>query len=128
MVADIDAAFSKIFRFKFEPLKKFRTLVEQAYNLLERMPPWPLELMDTPIVIPLEYYASSVVENAPQDAPPWEELQATTYVSSTVLRVALLAVMDQGIGNFPMDMINIIASLLEIVSRLSPIIKNASTL
>ena len=127
-VADIDAAFSKIFRFKFEPLKESQTFVEQACNLLERVAAWPLELMDTPIAIPPEYYASSVVENARQDARPWEQLQTTTYVSSTVLRVALLAAMDQGIGNFPMDMINIIASLLEMVSRLSPTIKDASTL
>lgn len=118
-VTNLDATFSKIFRFRFESLKESRTLVEQACNLLERMPAWPPELMDTPTAFPLEYFASSVVENAPKDARLWERLQTTTYVSSTVLRVALVAVMDRESGFHREDMMNIIATLLETVSRLS---------
>lgn len=46
-VTDLDGAFSKDFRFKFEPLKESRALAEQACNLLERMPAYSLELVDT---------------------------------------------------------------------------------
>ena len=118
-VTNLDATFSKIFPFRFEPLKESRKLVEQACNLLERMPVWPPELMDTPTAFPSEYYASSVVENAPKDARLWERLQATTYVSSTVLRAALAAVMDRNSGFYGENMMNVIARLLETVSRLS---------
>lgn len=126
-VADLDAEFSKLFQFKFEPLKDSRAFVEQAGNLLERMPAWPPELMDTPTAIPFEYHASSVVGSAPKDARLWEQLQTTTYVSATVLRAALAAVMDRDIGRPLLDMINIIATLLEMILRLLPTNADAST-
>ena len=120
-VTDLDATFSKVFRFKFEPLENSQTIIEQACDLLERMPAWPPELDDTPTAIPLEYRASSVAGNARRDARLWEQLQATTYVSSTVLRAALSAVMDS-VQPSLLDMINIIATLLEMVSLLAPTI------
>lgn len=126
-VTDLDTEFSKLFKFKFEPLKESRTLVKQACNLLERMPTWPPPLVDTPKTIPLKYYASSVIDGAPKGSRLWEQLQATTYVSSTVLRAVLSIVVDHDVGGSLMDMINIIATLLEMVSRLSPTVTDGGT-
>lgn len=124
---DLDAVFSTVFVFKFEPLGNSQTIIKQACSLLERMPAWPPELIDTPIAIPLEYRASSLADNARRDAPLWEQLQATTYVSNTVLRTALSIVMNVGIDRSLLDMINIIATLLEIVSQLVPTITDVRT-
>lgn len=125
--ADLDAMFSKLFIFKFEPLEKSREFIQQACSLLERLPAWPPELIDTPVSIPLEYRASSKVYKAQKDARLWEQLQVTTYVSKTVLRAALSVIMDQGIRDSLLDMINIIATLLEFVSRLASTITDKET-
>lgn len=127
---DIDAVFSKIFRFKFQPMKNSRTLIQQACGLLERMPAWPPELSDIPTTVPAEYRASSLTGHAREDARLWEQLQATTYVSSTVLRVALSVVMDleNSSGDWLLEVTNIIATLLEMVSQLAPTTADARTL
>ena len=119
---DIDAVFSKIFRFKFQPMKNSRTIIKQACNLLERMPAWPPELSDIPTTIPAEYRASSLAGNARGDARLWEQLQTTTYVSSTVLRVALSVAMslETSAGHSLLDVTNITSTLLEMVSQLAP--------
>ena len=118
-VTRLDAIFSKFFKFRFEPLKDSQAVIEHASNLLERMPRWPLELDDTPADCPSEYRASSITSAASRDAGLWEQLQASTYVSSNVLRVALSVVMDPGCGRSLLDMTDIIAALLEIVSSLA---------
>lgn len=123
---DLDAAFSKVFRFKFEPLGNSQTFVEQACSLLERMPAYPPELIDTPLAIPLEYRASSVADNARRNVRLWEQLQVTTYVSNTVLRTTLMALMLKNTLAL-LEMINIIAALLEIVSQLVPTITDEGT-
>ena len=117
-VARLDDMFSRIFRFKFEPLEDSQAMVKQASRLVERMPAWPLELDDVPTSIPPEYQASSLNGMIYRDLRLWEQLQATTYVSSTVLRVALATVIDPSCSRSLEEMINIIAALLEIVSRL----------
>ena len=126
--AELDAMFSKAFIFKFEPLENSQTIIEKACDLLERMPAWPPELTDAPATIPVAYRASSVASNARKDARLWEQLQVTTHVSSTVLRAALSVVMDSGIGPSLLDMVNIIATMLEMVSQLAPTITDVNTL
>ena len=118
-VTRLDSMFSKVFRFRFEPLEESQAIVERASDLLERMPTWPPELDDTPTDVPSEYCASSIAGTASRDDRLWEQLQTTTYVSSNVLRVALSAVMDPGCVQSLLDMTNIIAALLEIVSQLA---------
>ena len=115
----IDDMFSKFFKFKFEPLEDSQAIVERASDLLEQMPTWPPELDDIPGDFPSEYLASSISGTASKDDRLWEQLQATTYVSSNVLRVALSAVMDSGCMLSLLDMTNIIAALLEILSQLA---------
>ena len=118
-VTDLDASFSKIFRFIFEPLDGSQMIVERACGLLERLPAWPPGLVDTPTVIPLEYQMSSSADGAQSHSTPWERLQVTTYVSNIVLQFALSAVMDdlylERVGK---EFLNIIAALLEMVSEL----------
>lgn len=118
-VTRLDAIFSKFFTFKFEPLKDSHAIVELASALLERMPSWPLELNDIPKDCPTEYRASSIAGTAARNDTLWEQLQATTYVSSNVLRVALSVVMDPGCSGPLLDMTDIIATLLEITSLLA---------
>lgn len=125
--ADLDIELSRVFGFKFEPLGDSQMIIEQTCSLLERMPAWPPELIDTSMTIPLEYRVSDETDNELRSSQQWEQLQVTTYVSSTVLRVALSSIMDLDIGNSLLDMINIIAALLEIVSKLAPTIIDERT-
>lgn len=118
-ITRLDAMFSKVFRFRFEPLKDSQAIIERAANLLERMPTCPPEMDDIPAEVPSEYLVSSMTGTASRDVRLWEQLQTTTYVSSNVLRVALSAVMDSGCVASLLDMTNIIAALLEIGSRLA---------
>ena len=125
---DLDATFSKVFEFKCEPLENSQTIIEQACRLLERIPAWPPELNDTPTAILLEYRASSLVGKARRDARLWERLQVTTYVSDTVLRAALSVFMDpEGIRHGLLNVVNVIAALLEMVSQLAPTITDIRT-
>ena len=126
-ITRLDALFSKLFRFRFEPLGDSQAIIEQAANLLERMPTWPPELEDTPTDLPSEYRASSLVNAASTNARLWEQLQTTTYVSSTVLRVALSAAMDPGCQQSLLDMTNIIAVLVEILSQLALTVSDDGT-
>ena len=48
----LDNAFSRAFRFKFEPLNGSQTIVEHASSLLERLPARAPELTDTPTTVP----------------------------------------------------------------------------
>ena len=118
-VSRLDTIFSRFFTFKFEPLEDSQAIAERASDLLERLPTWPLELDDTPTECPPDYYASSIAGTASRDARLWEQLQATTYVSSNVLRVALSAVMDEGCLRSLQEVTDIIAALVEIVSQLA---------
>ena len=118
-VPRLDATFSKFFTFKFEPLEDSQAIVERASDLLERLPAWPLELDDTPTECPSDYHACSIAGTSTRDAKLWEQLQATKYVSSNVLRVALLVVMEQGCAYSLRNVTDIIAALIEIASQLA---------
>ena len=127
-VTRLDAMFSKVLKFKFEPLDDSQAIIERASDLLERMPAWPLEFDGIPADVPSEYRASSIAETASRDATLWEQLQVTTYVSTNVLRIALSAVMDPGCALSVLDTTNIIAALLEIVSQLALIVSDGGIL
>lgn len=102
-------------------------IVEQTCSLLERMHAWPPKLMDTSMTIPLEYRVSDEIDNELKGSRQWKQLQVTTYVSNTVLRAALSSIMELNIKNSLLDMINIIAPLLEVVSKLAPTITDERT-
>ena len=117
-VTRLDDVFSRVFKFKFEPLENSQTVVEEAAKILERVPAWPLELNDIPAHVPPEYEDASLTNTMDKDTKLWEQLRATTFVSTVVLRVALWAVIDPGCLPSLLDMTNIVAALLEIVSQL----------
>lgn len=129
-VKELDAALSKVFRFKFDPLTKSHIFVEQACDLLERMPAWPPELLDVPTSIPLGYRASSLTGYANKDRRLWQKLQATTFVNGTVLRFALRAVMigPSTSSHDLLDIINVVSFLLETVSNLAQSVTHIGTL
>ena len=118
-VTRLDDLFSRIFKFKFEPLENSQAVVEEASRLLERVPAWPLELNDIPAYIPPEYEDASLTDTTCKDIKLWEQLRATTFVSTVVLRVALAAVIDSTCLLSLLDMTNIISALLEIISQLN---------
>ena len=119
LVTRLDALFSTIFRFRFEPLDDSQSIVNRASALLERMPARPIELPDIPLEVPPEYRMSSRAITASTDASLWEKLQTARYVSSNVLRAALSAAMCQDVIIPLLNMTEIIATLLEIVSQLA---------
>ena len=127
-VQDLDASFSDIFRFIFEPLDGSQMIVQRACGLLERIPAWPPELVDTPTVVPLEYQTLSCADGAQVHTRLWERLQVTTYVSDIVLQFALSAVMDdlylERVGK---EFLDITAGLLEMVSELEKSITDTKT-
>ena len=127
-VSRLDTIFSKFFPFEFEPLEDSQAIVERASDLLERLPTWPLELDDTPTECPPHYHASSIAETASRDARLWEQLQATTYVSSNVLRVALTAVMDKDCAISLRRVTDITAALIEIVSQFASTVSDDGAL
>ena len=92
------------------------------------MPARPPKLIDVPTAIHLEYRVSSLASGARGHARLWEQLQVTTHVSNTVLRAALFAIMDSKTNASLMDTINIIATLLEICSRLTTTVMDAKAL
>ncbi|KAI4187166.1 MAG: hypothetical protein L6R41_002993 [Letrouitia leprolyta] len=129
--ADIDEAFSKIFKFKFEPSKYSRAIVKQACDLLERLPAWPPELNDIPPTVPAECRVSSIARDCRRDLRLWEQLQVTTYVSTTVLRFTLSVVTESWTTSTAaaslLDITDIIAFLLETVSQLAPTITDVQS-
>lgn len=118
-IRHLDADFPRIFKFRFEPLGASQALVEQASALLERMPASPPKLDDIPSNSSSEYRKPSAMRASLGDITAWEKLPVTTYVSSTILRVALAAVMWPGCVLGLLDMTDITASLLEIASGLA---------
>ena len=118
-VTCLDALFSTIVTSKFEPLADSRSIVKRASDLLERMPARPVDLPDIPLEVPPEFRASTIASTASTDASLWEKLQATTYVSTNVLRAVLSAVMDSRFMVPLLNMTDIIATFLEIVSQLA---------
>ena len=112
-VTDLDARFSKIFRFRFEPLEESASIVDKATDLLEPLPARPLGLAETLPNAPPKFSAG----NRAHDDFPWDNLQVTLFVDSNVLRAALSAVMDSGCTFSLLDMIDITTTLLDISSQ-----------
>ncbi|KAL6715506.1 hypothetical protein ACLMJK_006467 [Lecanora helva] len=118
-ISRLDRMFSEIFKFKFEPSNESQRIVEQAAQLLERLPAIPLELPEIPVKVTLAYSASSVAFTGSSKNRLWGQLQATTFVASNVLRAALSAAIEPKCQLDLLDMTDIIAFLLEIVSQRS---------
>lgn len=118
-VTRLDADLSSVFRFKFETLEQAENFVQQAAELLGRMPAYPPALLDTPADAPRGYRASCLTNLAAKGNCLWNELQVTTYVNDTVLRIVLAAVVDHDCRRSLLDISSILAALLEITSQLS---------
>ena len=124
----LDDILSRAFRFRFEPLEDSEVIIEETCNLLKRLSAVSPELTDTPSHMFPEYHASCMVSGTPKRAGLWNQLLATTYVSSVVLRSALAAVtFPSSMANLPF-VLNVLAALLEITSRLRPAISDPKTL
>ena len=121
-VARLDDMLSRAFRFRFEPLQDSQTIVKQASGLLKRLPTRALELIDTPTSaesIPRGYRAASLIGSTSNEIGLWSQLRVTNFMSNIVLKTALSTVMEVH-SQSPLNMIDIIATLLEIVSELAP--------
>lgn len=96
---------------------------DRTYQLLMRLPARPLQLPDVPLALSLDYlvYDYQGDRLSTTAVTLWDNLQVTSYVSASVIRFALLSVIDPRggmIGN-RRDFLNTVADLISTASKLS---------
>lgn len=118
-VSRLDDALSTIATCQFQPKGPIPAILDGTLALLTRLPARPLELPDFPNLLHPAY----LIPNACRAEDPvplrWQTLQATARVSSNVIRSALLIFMDSDAVLALRELIDSIAELLEVASRLS---------
>lgn len=88
-------------------------VLKPTLQLLERLPRTPVELPGLPGGLPPVYFSRCRMRTAP-DALVWDDLQAASYLSTNVIRVALYIVINpRDSGGRIMDLANVIAELIE---------------
>jgi hypothetical protein len=122
--ARIEQSFSALFSCNFvmkEP-ETVTTITEKAYQILTRLPPRPLSLLDFPAGLSPAYFMSSFPDDHEQDRcdTSWETLQVTSSLGTNVIRMALAHVLYSPgmVESFFRDSINSIADLLTLCSTL----------
>jgi hypothetical protein len=122
----IDAALSRILPCGLPKLQDEDVFVERAFNLLSRLPPEPVELLDTRMKnsyqsLPQHYLLPGTL------SPMWKNLRVVAFMSTSCIRFALGIVMAPGklaaegdLGTQPMQLfLDTIMELLETVLELS---------
>ena len=96
-------------------------VADNTYHLLTRLPARPLLLPDLPPVLHPDY----LVHDYPGDristttVTLWDDLQVTSYVSASVIRTALLSVVDCAAGMMVRRFLDTVADLIGTASKLS---------
>ena len=94
---------------------------DHTYQLLTRLPARPLQLPDIPLALRPDY----LVHDYPGDrlstttVTVWDDLQVTSYVSASVIRTALLAVIYPGAYRVLRRFVDTVADLIGTASKLS---------
>ena len=119
-VTQLDQAFSGLVRCNLDPEQPVLEVVERACQLLSRMPARPLGLLDCLPLLPIEYSVKYPVKNTQCTSMSWNDLQVTSFVSTNVIRTALISVMYSSFADRLLTtMINTFAEVLETASRMS---------
>ena len=96
---------------------------DHTYQLLMRLPARPLQLPDIPLALRLDYLVHDCRGDglSTTTVTLWDSLQVTSYVSASVIRFALLSVIDPrgGMRGNRRDFLNTVADLISTTSRLS---------
>ena len=97
--------------------KEMKDILDGTYHLLTRLPATPLRLSEVPLGLS-PYY--DVSPGGTETATIWQDLQVTSYVSTNVIRTALISVIYRGRASHMLqDFINTIADLIGTASTLS---------
>ena len=94
---------------------------DHAYHLLTRLPAWPLQLPDVPAAIRPEYLVHDYAGDGHSTATAtlWDNLQVTSYVSASVIRVALLSeVKPYAASGMIRPFLDMVADLIDTASKL----------
>lgn len=84
----------------------------EGFRILGHLPAQPLQLAD----LPTDFVHDFLVPDT--EAMPWNNRRVTAYLSSNVVRAALLAISHSGIGMFaPLN--DMTGDILELASQLS---------
>ena len=94
----LDQTFSGIITCNFEPLTEYDKISVQAYQILTRLPARPIQIPGIPDLIDPGYIALRHHETKEHTAASsvWRSLQVTSYVSTNVIRTAILATIYGG--------------------------------
>lgn len=120
--AKLDERFSQIVLCNFQLQEGMDDIPDRTSQLLARLPARPLELPSIPPALSPNYFTSlSCAErDTTATASPWDQLQVTSYISTNVIRTALLAVIYRGgASGMLQNLVDTIADLLNTASTLS---------
>ncbi|KAL9044841.1 MAG: hypothetical protein Q9214_002051 [Letrouitia sp. 1 TL-2023] len=100
-------------------------IIDHTCHLLSRLPSHPIELDDDPGALHNGYLRPSTATTCNDTGSSvclWQRLKVTTFVSTNVIRAAMLTIINKGRGSSTIMLISFIdmmADLLETCSRLS---------
>lgn len=117
----LDDRFSKILLCSFHP-GAVDNISDLTYHLLSRLPARPIELHNIPTALCPDYriYESRGETNSTATPTLWRQLQVTSYVSTNVIRTALLLFIYPGTASGMLqDFVDTTADLLSTASILS---------
>ena len=119
----LDDRFSQIISCNFRT-EKIDDISDFAYRLLTRFPARPFHLLDVPPALSPDYLVHSPPVPVEGDSTAtitlWRNLKVTSYISTNVIRTALVVAIDRvsAYQSLPM-FLNSIADLISTTSRLS---------
>ena len=118
----LDAVFSRMIERRWHLNERVEGAVARVCDLLTRLPERPLELMDFSDDIPQQYFLSNVSEplsfNSPLK-PTWDALRVVAFLSTNVIRIALVDVLNAGMSQLFTGFLNATAELLDVASQFS---------
>lgn len=93
---------------------------EQTYYLLTRLPARPLRLPDIPAALSPDYLVHDSPGEGNSTATVWHDLQVTSYISTNVIRTALLSVIYPHSAYLMLrSFLDTVADLISTASKLS---------
>ena len=119
-IAQLDAMFSHVAKCKFSEYDDANKLATDSCQLMNRVPIVPVELPDIPTILSSEYLSCDSGREEPGQ-PRWSKITAVTYISTNVIRIALLVAMYgvKAPGRWLSGLLDLTADLLTTASRLS---------
>lgn len=103
------------------PQAKPNEIISDACAMLRRLPATPLSLPEDASIIDAAYFHEESSHNATSNTGIWQSLQVASYISTNVIRVALMVAIYRMklSGTMVIDFINTTADLMSSASRLS---------